>query len=72
MNLHIGVFVIIQARPFQALIFEGETQRFDQMKLRASVGAQANDVARIGRYFWFYKNNVEHGDLLGVLRMTQL
>jgi len=30
------------------------------MQLPARVGAKANDVARVGRYFWVNKNNMKH------------
>ena len=63
---HPGVFVIIQAGPAQGFVIEGKTQGFHQVKIGASVGAQADDVARVGRDFGLEQDDGEH--LSGLLK----
>ncbi len=60
-HLHLGVVVVIEAGALHLGIVERKAQRFDQVQLRARVGAQAADVARVGRDFRFKKDDVEHG-----------
>lgn len=55
-----GVFVIIQAGPAQALVRDVKTERLDEMQFGAGVGAQANDVARVGRDFRLIENDGKH------------
>ena len=59
-----GVFVIVQPGTAQPLVRDVEAERFDQMQLGPGVGAKANDVARIGRYFGLVKNDSEHVGLI--------
>ena len=64
MGVHrdIGEFVIVEAGAAQARVVELEAQRFDEMQPRAGVGAQANDVARVGRDLRLEEDDVErHG-----------
>ncbi len=61
MHAHRCVLVIIQARAPHAGIFERKSQWFDQMQLRAGIGAQANHIAGVRRDFGFDKDDVEHG-----------
>ena len=52
--------MVIQARPLQLLVVQRKSKGFDQMQSRARVGAEANDVARIGRNFRLKQYNIEH------------
>jgi hypothetical protein len=56
--------VIIQSRPPQILVAEVEAEGFDQMQLGASIGAHADDIARIGRDFRLVENDGEHVGLI--------
>ena len=46
-----GEFVIVQPGAFHFARIERETERFDQVQIRTGIGAQPDDVARIGRDF---------------------
>ena len=45
----------------QCFVVEVEAERFDQMKFGAGIGAEADDVAGVGRYFWLEKDDGDHG-----------
>jgi hypothetical protein len=49
------------ANVVQALVADAETKRFDQMQLSPGIGAQADDVAGIGRDFRLVEDDGEHG-----------
>ena len=53
-------FVIIQPGTTQTPVIELEPEWFYEMQLRTGIGAQAYDVARIGRYFRLVEDDVEH------------
>jgi hypothetical protein len=53
--------MVIQSGSFQPGVIEREPQWADQVQAAAGVGAQADDVARVGRYFRLVKNDVKHG-----------
>lgn len=57
-----GPFVVIQPGASQMPVAQIESQRLDQMQLCASIGAEADDVAGIGRDFWLVENDMEHVD----------
>ena len=52
--------VIIQAGTNQLLVFQGETERFDQVQSAAGIGAQPDDIAGIRRNLGLVKNDIEH------------
>ena len=54
-------FMIIQPRAAHLGVIDGKAQRFDEVQGAAGVGAQADDVAGVGRYFGLDKDDVEHG-----------
>ena len=54
-------FMIIQPRTAHLGVVDGKAQRFDEVQGAAGVGAQANDVAGVGRDFGLDKDDVEHG-----------
>ncbi len=66
MDADAGELALVEPCPTQCLFFHTEPQRLYQVKLTASVGTEADDVACIGRNLWFKKNNIEHnsGDYL--------
>ena len=54
-------FMIIQPCAAHLGVVDGKTQRFDEVQGAAGVGAQADDVAGVGRDFGLDKDDVEHG-----------
>src|SRR5690606_5059612 len=60
-GLYPGVFVIIQPGTAQPLVIQLETQWLDQMQLAAGIGAQTDDVARVGRDLGLEQGDMEHG-----------
>ena len=54
-------FMIIQPRTAHLGVVDGKAQRFDEVQGAAGVGAQADDVAGVGRDFGLDKDDVEHG-----------
>ena len=48
MDLHHGQLVIIEPRPSEMAVIEGETKRLDHVQDGAGVGAQTDDVAGVG------------------------
>ena len=57
----IGKFPVVEAGPPQALVIDVEGEGVDQVELRAGIGAQANDVARVGRNFGLVEHDMKHG-----------
>ncbi len=43
--------VVIQAGAAQSFVVQGETQRLDEVELRARVGGEPDDVSRVGGNF---------------------
>ena len=60
MHPHIGVFVVIQSGAAQLFVIQIKAERADQVQLRPAVGAQADDVAGVGRDFRLVKDYVKH------------
>jgi len=58
--LDAGVFVVIQARSAHGTVLHVKAQRLNQMQLHARVGAQSDDVARVGWDFGLVEDDVEH------------
>lgn len=54
-------FMIIEPRAAHLGVVDGKAQRFDEVQGAAGVGAQADDVAGVGRDFGLDKDDVEHG-----------
>ena len=54
-------FMIIQPCAAHFCVVDGKAQRFDEVQGAAGVGAQADDVAGVGRDFGLDKDDVEHG-----------
>ena len=59
-NPYLGEVVVVEARALQTLVIEAEAEWFHQMQRRSGVGAQPDCVARIGRYFGFIQDEVDH------------
>ncbi len=62
MHLHAGELVVIEPGAPHAGIVEREAERFDQMQLGAGIGAQANDVAGVGRDFRLDQDDMKQAD----------
>ena len=62
MHLHRHELVIVQPRTAHPGVIDGKAQRLDQVQRATGVGAQANDIARVGRNFWLDENDVKHGE----------
>ena len=60
MALQRGVFVVVETGAAQGLVVDVETERFDEMKFGAGVGAKADHVARVGRNFGLVENDGKH------------
>ena len=67
MHLHRRVLVIVKSGAAHTGIIKWKTERFDQVQHRAGIRAQANDVARVWRDFWFDQDDVNHVDFLPTL-----
>jgi len=52
--------MIVKASPAQLGIFQWKAQWFNQVERCPSVGAQANDIARVRRNFRLEQNNIKH------------
>ena len=61
---HASHLVIIQAGAAQARFVDLKAQLAYEVQPRASVGAEADGIARIGRDFGFVQQDVKHGDSL--------
>src|ERR1700754_5306392 len=55
-----GELVVIQSGAAQAGVVQLETKRSHQVQSRAGIGAQANDIARIGRNLRSEQDDVGH------------
>jgi len=54
--------VIIEPASPQQLVVEGETQRFDEMQMASSVGAQTDDIAGVRSDLRMNQDNVHAGE----------
>ena len=61
MAMHLRVLVVVQSGAAHQSVLHGKAQGFYQMQGASRVGGKANDVARIGRDFRFYQDDVKHG-----------
>ena len=59
MLAHLGELVIIQARPAQPLVVDIESQGVNQMQGAAGIGAQAYDIAGVGRNLRLIQDHIE-------------
>ena len=64
MDVDVGELVVIESGTAEEPVVEGEAQGLDQMECRADVGAQANDVARVGRNLGPDQHDVHRPSLL--------
>lgn len=55
------VFVIIQSGAAQMLVAQVKAQRLYQVQIAAGIGAEANDVACVGRDFGLKEDDGKHG-----------
>ena len=52
--------MIVKPGALDAGFIEIESQGFYEVQVRSGIGAQADDISRIGWNFWFMQNDVEH------------
>jgi len=62
--MHTGHFYIVQPRPFDAGIIKLKSKRAYEMQAGTGIGAQTNDIARIGRDLRLVKNDMQHKENL--------
>ena len=69
----VGEFVVIQPGPSQARVVQFEPQRTHQVQARAGIGAQADDIARVGRDLGLVEDDVQHRPISarGKMRRTE-
>ncbi len=60
-DLQACVFVVVQAGAFELLVLELEAERLDQVQLGAGVGAKADGIAGVGRYFGLEQQDMQRG-----------
>ena len=60
MDLDVRPLAVIQPRATQAAVVEDKAQGLDQVQPDAGVGAQAHDIAGIGRNLGLEKDDIEH------------
>ena len=60
MNMDLRQLRIIHPGTAQLRCAEIEAERLDEVQMRADIGAQANDVAGVGRDFGLIEDDVEH------------
>jgi hypothetical protein len=65
MHGQLRVFVIVQACASQAGVVELESQGADQVQRGASIGAQPDYIASVGRYFWPEEDDMQHPPIIG-------
>jgi hypothetical protein len=63
--LHVGKLVVVEPGPLHPLVIPLEPQRLYQVQPIAGVGAEADDVAGVGRNFRLVEHDVEHDGVLG-------
>ena len=60
MALDLGVLVIVKPSTSHVLVIHGKTQRLNKVQGATCVGRKANHIARVGRNFRLYQNNLKH------------
>jgi len=55
-----GVLMVVETGALQLFVFQGESERLDQMQPAAGVGAEADDIAGVGRDFRLVQDNIKH------------
>src|SRR5690606_19130913 len=70
--LYRRVLAVIQPRPAHLLVFQRESQGFDQMQAAAGVGAEPDDIAGVRRYFRLIEYNVQHAGQRSTARATPI
>lgn len=63
-DVDVGELVVIEPGPAEEPVVEVEAQGFDEVERRADVGAQPNDVARVGRNLGSDQHDVHRPSLL--------
>jgi CBS domain-containing protein len=67
-HANVGQLGVVQSRPSDGAGIEPESKRTDQVQARPGVGAQADDITRVGRYLGLEQNDVQwHKSLVGRL-----
>jgi hypothetical protein len=61
-----GAFVIVEPGAAQGLVAELEAEGFDKVELGPGVGAEADDVAGVGRNFGLVEDDCDHGLRCGI------
>ena len=54
-------FVVVEPGAPQLAVFEAEAEGLDEVQPRAGIGAQADDVAGVGRNPGLVEHDVKHG-----------
>ncbi len=57
----LGPFVIVESGTFELAVVQGKTKWVDEMEPGTGIGAQAYNVAGVGRNFGLVEDDVEHG-----------
>jgi hypothetical protein len=57
---YLGEFAVVEPRSSERSRVHVKAERFNQMEAAAAIGAEANDVTRVGRDFWLKENNIKH------------
>ena len=65
MLMHLCELPVVQAGTAQTLVLEVETERVDQVQGAAGIGAQAYDVAGVGRDFRLVEDDVKQREVPG-------
>src|SRR5690606_21935631 len=60
-TLHRGELMIVQTRSAQTFVLPDKPQRFNQVKLKAGIGAKSDDVAGVRGDFGLVKDDMQHG-----------
>lgn len=58
MYADLGIFPVIKTCTTHTLVIKLETKRFNQMETDAAVGAEAYDIAGVGRDLRLIENNM--------------
>jgi len=61
MHLDARGFVIVKPGAAELAVIQGESKRAYQVQMRAGIGAQADDIAGIGRDFGLVQDDIKHG-----------
>jgi len=69
---YIDELAVIETCPSERRGIHVETERTNQMQLRADIGAQSNDVAGIWRYLRLIEDELEHDNVWGTMRVKMV